>query len=73
MPTGSELFVYRIEDGKAIRTKIRTGQRRDGRVEVVEGLQPGAQVVTAGQLKIQRDGQQVRIIGAREAPAPAGG
>jgi membrane fusion protein (multidrug efflux system) len=73
MPTGSELFVYRIEDGKAIRTKIRTGQRRDGRVEVVEGLQPAAQVVTAGQLKIQRDGQPVRIIGAREAPAPAGG
>jgi len=73
MPTGSELYVYRIEDGKAIRTKILTGQRRGGRVEVVEGLQPDARVVTAGQLKIQRDGQPVRILGAREGPAPAGG
>lgn len=63
MPTGSELFVYRIEDGQAFRTRVRTGQRRDGRVEIVEGLQAGAQVITAGQLKVQRDGQAVRAIG----------
>jgi membrane fusion protein (multidrug efflux system) len=36
------------------------GTRREGRVEIVEGLSAGDQVVTAGQLKI-RDGAAVSI------------
>src|SRR4029078_3793774 len=38
------------------------GTRRDGRVEIVDGLSAGDQVVTAGQLKI-RDGSAVSIVG----------
>jgi len=64
-PVGAELFVYRIVDGKAFRTAVRTGQRRDGRVEIVEGLQPGGQVIVAGQAKIRHDGQPVRLVDAR--------
>ena len=68
---GTELFVYRISDGKAFRVPVRTGQRRDGRVEIVEGLQPGEQVIVAGQAKIQRNGQPVRLVdaGGREVVA----
>jgi len=62
VPMGADLFVYRIEDGKAFRTRVSTGQRRDGRVEILEGLQSGARVVTAGQLKLQRDGLPVRVV-----------
>jgi membrane fusion protein (multidrug efflux system) len=40
-----------------------TGTRREGRVEIVEGLAAGDQVVTAGQLKI-RDGSAVSVTNA---------
>lgn len=39
---------------------VETGERRDGRVVVLRGLEAGEQVVTAGQLKID-DGSRVRI------------
>ena len=42
-------------------TKVVTGTRREGRVEIVDGLAAGDQVVTAGQLKI-RDGSAVSIV-----------
>jgi membrane fusion protein (multidrug efflux system) len=63
---GNVQFVYRVEDGKVQRVMVKTGQRRDAMVEVVEGLAPGAVVVTAGQLKL-RDGAAVKV-----AVAPAG-
>lgn len=56
---GNVQFVYRVEDGKVRRVEVKTGQRRDAMVEVVDGLVPGAVVVTAGQLKL-RDGAAVK-------------
>jgi membrane fusion protein (multidrug efflux system) len=71
MPIGNEVFVYRIEGGKAMRTKVQTGIRRGGKVEIVEGVQPGDLVVTAGQMRLQRDAMDVRVIDAnRRPPAP---
>jgi membrane fusion protein (multidrug efflux system) len=71
MPIGNEVFVYRIEGGKAMRTKVQTGIRRGGKVEIVEGLQPGDLVVTAGQMRLQRDAMEIRVIDAnRRGPAP---
>ena len=58
VPQGSEQYVFEVVDNKAVRVKIETGQRRDGEVEVINGLKPGDVVVTAGQLKI-RDGSPV--------------
>ena len=63
---GNTQFVYRVEDGKVQRVSVTTGQRRDAMVEVVDGLAPGAVVVTAGQLKL-RDGAVVKV-----AAVPAG-
>jgi len=68
VPVGADQFVYRVADGKAQRVKIRTGVRRAGTVEVVEGLAPGDTVVTAGQLKL-RDGVQVVVGGPGGKPA----
>jgi membrane fusion protein (multidrug efflux system) len=63
--------VFKVVDGKVVRVKVETGQRRDSMVEVVSGLTTGDMVVTAGQLKI-RDGAAVRIAGADNAKgAPA--
>jgi membrane fusion protein (multidrug efflux system) len=63
VPQGDSQFVFKIVDGKVHLTKVVTGTRRDGRVEIVEGLAPGDQVVTAGQLKI-RDGTAVSVVNA---------
>lgn len=57
---GNTHFVYQVVDGKAQRVPVRIGLRRDAQVEVVEGLAPGAVVVTAGQLKL-REGTVVRL------------
>ncbi len=50
---GSEEYVFVIEEGDrvAIR-KIRTGVRRNGKVEVIDGLEAGARVITEGIQKI---------------------
>lgn len=62
VPQGDKITVWKVVDGKAIRTEVRTGARRDAKVEIVEGLQLGDTVVTAGQLRLSRDGAPVRIV-----------
>ena len=56
--------VFRVVDGKAALTRVELGQRRAGQVEIVRGLAPGDQVVTAGQLKL-RDGAPVTVAAAK--------
>jgi membrane fusion protein (multidrug efflux system) len=68
VPSGDQITVYRIVDGKSVQTPIKLGLRSFGKVEVVEGLKEGETIVTAGQLKVQ-DGSPVRIL----PPAAAGG
>jgi membrane fusion protein, multidrug efflux system len=62
VPVGSSQYVFRVRDGKAERVRVDTGIRRDGRVEIVKGLDAEDVVVTAGQLKL-RDGVAVRQSG----------
>jgi len=63
VPRGGARFVFRVVDGKAVLTKVETGKRRGGRVEITDGLKKGDVVVTAGQLKI-RDGSPVKTVAA---------
>lgn len=63
---GNQTFVYLIEQGKAKRVEVVTGSRQGGNVEIVEGLEPGARVVTEGVVKLS-DGQRVRLAGAENA------
>ena len=62
---------YRVVDGKAVRTKIVVGQRRDSKVEILGGLTGSDTVVTAGQMKL-REGVAVAIAGNGQS-AIAGG
>lgn len=71
MPTGNDQYVYKVQDGKATRVKVKTGLRRNSQVEVIEGLQAGDVIVTAGQIKL-REGVAVRTGPPGEAPATAG-
>jgi membrane fusion protein, multidrug efflux system len=63
VPQGDEQYVFKVVDGKALRTKVAVGQRRDGKVEIVGGLANGDMVVSAGQGKL-RDGVNVSIAGS---------
>jgi multidrug efflux system membrane fusion protein len=62
------------DDGKtslsAVRTFVRTGDRIDGRAEILEGLKPGDRVVAVGQLKLQ-SGAAVAISTDPPPPIPA--
>lgn len=75
VPQGGRQIVYRLVDGPdqearlAQRVEVMVGLRQPGRVEILEGLQPGDLVVVAGQQRIQRDGMPVRVV---QMPAGAG-
>jgi membrane fusion protein (multidrug efflux system) len=72
VPKAEEQFVYRIVEGKALQSKVKTGQRRNGKVEVLEGLSSGDTVVTAGQTKLH-DGAMVMVVNpANKSAAPKG-
>src|SRR5882672_3487896 len=62
------------DDGKtgltAVRTFVRTGNRIDGRAEILSGLKPGDRVVSVGQLKLQ-SGAAVTISTDAPPPIPA--
>ena len=58
---GGRLYVYRIEEGRAVKTPVEIGLRRPGDVEITGGLKREAVVVTAGQLLL-RDGATVDIV-----------
>ena len=60
IPVGDDHYLFKVVDGRAQRFKVEIGQRREGQVEVLQGLIAGDVVVTAGQLKL-RDGSQVKI------------
>ena len=60
VPDGLGKTVFIIENGKAKRVPVELGKRLTGKVEVVKGLKPGMQIVTAGQMRL-RDGATVAI------------
>jgi membrane fusion protein, multidrug efflux system len=65
-----EFFVFKLADGRAIRTKVEIGQRKTGFVEVLSGLTAADSVVTGGQPKL-RDGVRVQIATLDGAPVAA--
>ncbi|MBI3100709.1 MAG: efflux RND transporter periplasmic adaptor subunit [Burkholderiales bacterium] len=75
VPQGTSPYVFRLEadvSGQgwvARRTSVQLGQRREGVVEVRQGLAAEDQVVTAGQQRLQRDGMPVHRAGPQAQPA----
>ncbi|MBI3773661.1 MAG: efflux RND transporter periplasmic adaptor subunit [Gammaproteobacteria bacterium] len=62
VPKGQDMFVFKVVDGKAMRTPVQLGQRRNGEVEVVDGVKAGDIVVTDG-MKLFGDGMPVMVQG----------
>jgi membrane fusion protein (multidrug efflux system) len=70
VPEQGDVFVYVVQDGKASKRKIHTGQRSVGTVQVTDGLQAGEIVVTEGTQKL-RDGVSVSVTEPAAAPQRA--
>ncbi len=67
---GEDQIMYRVVDGRALRTKVEVGQRRDGKAEIVDGIGASDTIVIAGWQRL-RDGAPVRPAGGGSAPAEA--
>lgn len=52
--------VFTVEDGIAVRHAVQTGHRDENRVEILQGLEPGVEIITSG-IQAVRDGQRVNI------------
>ncbi len=50
---GTQEYVYIVVDGVAKRMPVKTGGRNGEKVEILAGLEPGQNVVIAGQIKVQ--------------------
>jgi membrane fusion protein (multidrug efflux system) len=65
VPRGTDKFVFKVEDGRAVEVKVQLGRRSNGEVEILEGLNADATVVTAGQTRV-RNGQPVSVVASRQ-------
>ena len=59
---GEDQVMFKVIDGRAMRTKVEVGQRRDGKVEIIEGIGASDTIVVAGWQRL-RDGAAVRAAG----------
>ncbi len=85
VPQGGKQFVIKVVSGDnpkvlvSQRIEVKVGLRSPGKVEVLDGLEPGDTVVVAGQQRLQRDGTVVNVVDlsgakpSRAPDAPAGG
>ena len=67
VPEQSRQFLFVIEEGRATRREVRIGGRQPGRVEIVDGLKAGEQVIVEGTQKV-REGSEVRVVERAAAP-----
>lgn len=56
--------VYVVMDGRAVRREVRLGDMTGNRIEILEGLEDGEEIVVAGLMNIS-DGAAVRIVNAQ--------
>lgn len=66
IPMGNNTVVMTIVDGKAAPAPVTVGARMNGKAEILTGLKPGDQVMTAGFMKAQ-PGAPVMVIQKAEA------
>lgn len=52
---GNRNYVFIIENDKAIQKDVKIGRRNETLVQIIEGLEVGQRVITAGSEKVERD------------------
>ena len=78
VPQGGKQFVIKLINGADEQTRIsqrvevKVGLRSPGKVEILQGLEPGDTIITTGQQRVQKDGVVVTVVdlaGSRPARA----
>ncbi len=73
VPKGASFFVYVVTGGTARMTEVKLGERMIGKVQILEGLASGVEVIVAGHQKVS-DGAQVKPRGrSGDSGSPEGG
>src|SRR5690606_33520856 len=63
-------YVFVTPDKQTVqRRRVRTGQTTQGRIEIVDGLKAGEQVVSEG-AGFLGDGDRVRVVAGKKASTP---
>ena len=72
VPQAGKQFVIKLLEGAdkgteketkiTQRVEVKVGIRRPGKVEILEGLEVGDEVVIAGQQRVQKDGTSVKVV-----------
>jgi membrane fusion protein (multidrug efflux system) len=71
---GDQAFVYLINaDSTVMQTPVTLGTRTAGTVEITEGLQPGAKVVSSGHQKLYPGAKVVPMMAGAAPETPPGG
>ena len=65
VPDHEDQFVFRVVDGKAVKTKVIIGERRPGKVQILNGVVIDDEVVVQGTLRI-RDGSELRVLNSTQ-------
>jgi membrane fusion protein, multidrug efflux system len=84
VPQAGKQFVIKLLDGAdkgtdketkiTQRVEVKIGIRKPGKVEILEGLVDGDEVVTAGQQRVQKDGTAVKVVElGKQSGKPTGG
>jgi len=68
-PAGDTNYVYRVDDGRAVKAGVVLGQRQEGKVEIIDGLNDGDSVLITGLQKVF-DGAEIRIRPAMGSDQP---
>lgn len=63
IPKGDQQTVFKVVDGKVVAANVTTGLRTRGQVEIIQGLDAGETVITAGHIKV-RPGMPVTALPA---------
>jgi membrane fusion protein (multidrug efflux system) len=77
IPQGNRQFVIKLLEGPNEQTRttkrveVKVGLRSPGKVEILEGLEPGDTVVATGQQRVQRDGTVVSMMNLAGTDRPA--
>jgi membrane fusion protein, multidrug efflux system len=86
VPQGGKQFVIRVVEPSAVpaasnlppdtqwvsmRQEVKLGVRRQGKVEITDGVTEGQTIVVAGQQRLQKDGTALRIVELGKPPSAA--
>ena len=64
---GGKLVIFKVSNGMAVATPVKSGQRLPGKVEITQGLMAGDTIVISGQNKLSKPEMPIKAVPATGA------